>query len=246
MCPVSHDLYGDTCASVKQKSYIDNTLFKSLNPAINSQCTNTVLRLAYCIFSIYAPDASVSTGPPANVAPGTILEGCTQYYTVASGDGCAPIESKNLALAEAHYVVTCNSTSTGSPSNLASGTITAGYTIASRDGCGTMETEFNLALARLIAINLGCSNLALAEAYCVASSNSTSTAPSSLAERSLANWIVYATVASGMDTRAKIAFADFLRWNPEIVIRTNIQLAEAYCVSGGRRSMRESGYGAER
>ncbi|KAJ7502450.1 hypothetical protein B0H11DRAFT_1988665 [Mycena galericulata] len=324
---------GDTCPSVEQKFYIDDTLFKSLNPGINSQCTNIVLGLAYCVFSIYAPDTSVSTEPPANVAPGTITEGCTQYYTVASGDGCGTIESKfnltlaqfismnpeinsgctNLALAEAYCVASSNSTippnlapgtitagctqyytvasgdgcgtieskfsltlaqfiamnpeinsgctnlalaeaycvaSSNStiPPNLAPGTITAGctqyYTVASGDGCGTIESKFSLTLAQFIAmnpeINSGCTNLALAEAYCVASSNTTSSGPpSNLAAGSLANCTAYATVASGntctsMDASANIAFADFLRWNPEINVGcTNIQLGAAYCVGGG-------------
>ncbi|KAJ7467052.1 hypothetical protein FB451DRAFT_1040631, partial [Mycena latifolia] len=130
-------------------------------------------------------------------APGTITAGCTKYYTVASGDGCASIENKfNLTLAQ--FV--------------------------------TMNPE----------LNSGCTNLALAEAYCVALSNSTSPGPpANLATGSLANCTSYHTVASGntctsMDTDAHIAFTDFLRWNPEINVDCmNIQLGAAYCVGGG-------------
>ncbi|CAK5269211.1 unnamed protein product [Mycena citricolor] len=328
---------GDSCTSVESKFFIDDPTFKSLNPGINSQCTNIVLGLAYCVFSIYAPQAATGpTGPPSNVAPGTITQGCTnyytvasgnscatiesqfnltlaafitlnpeinqqctnlalgeaycvassnstvppnvapgtitqgctQYYTIASGDGCASVESTfhltfaqfqamnpelnaqctNLALGEAYCVASSNSTSSGPPSNVAPGTITAGctqfYTIASGDGCASVESKFNLTFAKFQAmnpeLNAQCTNLALGEAYCVASSNGTSTGPpSNLATGSLGNCTSYHTVVSGdtctaMDSTAKIALADFLRWNPEINTGcTNIQLNQAYCVGGG-------------
>ncbi|KAK6987472.1 hypothetical protein R3P38DRAFT_2661607 [Favolaschia claudopus] len=260
---------GDTCPGVESKFFIDDSMFKSLNPGINTQCTNIVLGLAYCVFSIFPPDTSTPTGPPGNVAPGTITEGCTQYYTVVSGDGCASIESKfnltlsqfiamnpeintgctNLALAEAYCVASSNSTSGGPPANVAPGTITEGcteyYTVVSGDSCASIESKFHLTLSQFIAmnpeINSGCTNLALAEAYCVASSNATTPTgpPSNLASGSLGNCTSYHTVVSGdtcsaMDSSAHIALADFLRWNPEINLAcTNIQLDLAYCVGGG-------------
>lgn len=258
---------GDTCPGVESKFFIDNTLFLSLNPGINAQCTNIVLGLAYCVFSIYAPDTSAPTGPPANVAPGTITEGCTKYYTVVSGDGCASIESKfnltlsqfitmnpelnsgctNLALAEAYCVASSNSTSSGPPANVAPGTITAGctkyYTVVSGDGCGSIETKFNLTLAQFTAmnpeINSGCTNLALAEAYCVASSNSTSTGPpSNVAQGTITQGCTkYYTVVSGdgcasIESKFTLTLAQFIAMNPEINSGcTNLALAEAYCVA---------------
>ncbi|KAF7316288.1 hypothetical protein MIND_00147500 [Mycena indigotica] len=328
---------GDSCTTVEKRNFIDHTQFLKLNPGINSQCSNIVLGLAYCVFSIFPPSTSTSTGPPSNVAPGTITDGCTSYYTVVSGDGCASIESKfnltlaqfiqmnpelnsqctnlalgeaycvassnstgppsnvapgtitagctkyytvvsgdgcasiesrfnltlaqfiqmnpelnsqctNLALGEAYCVASSNSTSSGPPANVAPGTITAGctkyYTVVSGDGCASIDSRFNLTLTQLIQmnpeLNSQCTNLALGEAYCVASSNSTSTGPpSNLATGSFSNCTSYHTVVSGdtcnaMDTSAKIAFSDFLHWNPEInTACTNIQLAAAYCVGGG-------------
>ncbi|KAJ6538819.1 hypothetical protein DFH09DRAFT_71517 [Mycena vulgaris] len=255
---------GDGCASIESKFGLTLAQFITMNPELNSGCTNLALAEAYCV----ASSNSTSTGPPANVAPGTITAGCTGYYTVVSGDGCASIESKfgltlaqfiamnpelnsgctNLALAEAYCVASSNSTSTGPPANVAPGTITAGctgyYTVVSGDGCASIESKFNLTLAKFIAmnpeLNAGCTNLALAEAYCIGSSNSTSVGPPpNLAAGSLGNCTAYHTVASGntctsMDTGAGIAFADFLRWNPEINVGcTTIQLGAAYCVGGG-------------
>ncbi|KAJ7062138.1 hypothetical protein C8F01DRAFT_1368795 [Mycena amicta] len=266
---------GDTCTAVEKRNFIDHTQFLTLNPGVNSQCTNIVLGLAYCVFSIYAPVPSNSTAPPANLAPGTITAGCTKYYTIVSGDGCASVESKfnitltqliqmnpelnsqctNLALGEAYCVASSNSTSTGTgpPANLAPGTITAGctkyYTIVSGDGCASVDSKFNITLTQLIQmnpeLNSQCTNLALGEAYCVASSNSTSTGsgpPGNLAAGSLSNCTSYHTVVSGdtcnaMETSAKIAFSDILRWNPEInTACTNILLNEAYCVGGGGKA----------
>ncbi|KAJ7467044.1 hypothetical protein FB451DRAFT_1340517 [Mycena latifolia] len=168
---------GDGCPSIEAKFFINNQMFLSLNPGINSQCTNIVLGLAYCVFSIYAPDTSAPMGPLVNVAPGTITAGCTQYYTVVSGDSCASIESKfgimlaqfiamnpelnsgctNLALAEGYCVASSNSTTSGPPSNVAPRMITAGctqyYTVASGDGCASIESKFNLTLAQLVTMN---------------------------------------------------------------------------------------------
>ncbi|KAK7014296.1 hypothetical protein R3P38DRAFT_3003090 [Favolaschia claudopus] len=261
---------GDTCTSIEQTFLISDAEFKAINRGINAQCTNIVLGLAYCVLSTAPPDTtSTPSGPPGNVASGTITDGCTGYYTVASVDSCATIESKynltlaqfitmnpeinlgctNLALAEAYCVASSNSSSgTGPPGNVAPGTITAGcteyYTIVSGDGCASIESKFELTLAQLIAmnpeLNSGCTNLALGEAYCVASSNSTSSGPpANLAVGSLGNCTSYHTVASGdtctaIDASAHIALADFLRWNPEVnAACTNIELGSAYCVSGG-------------
>jgi hypothetical protein len=203
---------GDDCASIEGMFSLSLAQFIAMNPELNSGCTNLALGDAYCV----ASSNSTSTGPPANVAPGTITAGCTEYYTVVSGDGCASIESTfslslaqfiamnpelnagctNLALGDAYCVASSNSTSTGPPANVAPGTITAGcteyYTVVSGDGCASIESTFSLSLAQFIAmnpeLNAGCTNLALGDAYCVQSSNSTATGPpSNLATGSLSN-----------------------------------------------------------
>ncbi|KAF9465228.1 hypothetical protein BDZ94DRAFT_1281595 [Collybia nuda] len=190
---------GDGCPSIEAKFGIPATLFQSMNPSINSQCTNIIIGVAYCVFPdtpIDPPDSSAlgeaycvkssngTTTIPPNVAPGTITTGCTEYYTVVSGDTCSAI-----------------------------------------------DTEFGLTLVQFIAMNpeisSTCNNLALGEAYCVKSSNSTTSvgpsAPSNLATGSLANCNTYHTVVSGdncgaIETRYGIAAVDFFRWNPERIV----------------------------
>ncbi|KAJ6549608.1 hypothetical protein DFH09DRAFT_1366804 [Mycena vulgaris] len=224
----------DGCPSIETKFGLTNAQFIAMNAGINTGCTNLILG-----------------------------------YTVASGDSCPAIESKfnltltefiamnpeitstctNLALGEAYCVQSSNATTPdGPPVNVAPGTITAGrteyYTVVLGDSCPAIETKFSLTLPQLIAMNAEitptCTNLALGEAYCVQSSNSTTSGPpANLATGSLANCTTYHTVVSGdtcasMDATFNITLADFLRWNPEVnTACTNILAQEAYCVGGG-------------
>lgn len=260
---------GDGCPSIETEFGITDAQFKKMNPSINAQCTNILLGVAYCVFpdTPFAPPSDSDI--PGNVAQGTITEGCTKYYTVVSGDSCAVIESEfnvtlaqfisfnpeinsqctNLGLGSAYCVASSNATSTGPPPNVAPGTITDGctdyHTVVSGDSCSVIETTFNLTLAQFIAmnpeINSQCTNLILGDAYCVHSSNGTTSTgpPTNLATGSLANCTTYHTVLSGdncnaIDAQYSIAEADFLRWNPEVdVACTQILAGEAYCVGGG-------------
>lgn len=172
---------GDGCNTIPGQFGITLSQFLSLNPGLNPQCTNLVLRVAYCVFPTTPFSTNTSTGPPPNAAPGTITQGCTQYYTVVSGDSCPAVEAKfnltlaqfvamnpeinsqcsNLALDEAYCVNSSNSTSgggtSGPPPNVAPGTITAGcttyYTIVSGDSCALVETKFNLTLVQFVTMN---------------------------------------------------------------------------------------------
>ncbi|KAJ6586053.1 hypothetical protein B0H19DRAFT_926346, partial [Mycena capillaripes] len=64
---------GDTCSAIESKTGVSDAQLHALNPAINSGCTNLQVGQTLC----------VSGG-----------SGCTQTYTVVSGDTCAAIESK--------------------------------------------------------------------------------------------------------------------------------------------------------
>ncbi|KAJ6592655.1 hypothetical protein B0H19DRAFT_919625, partial [Mycena capillaripes] len=66
---------GDTCAVIESKTDVSDAQLHAQNPAINSGCTNLQIGQTLCI--------SGSTGG-----------GCSQTYTVVSGDTCAVIESK--------------------------------------------------------------------------------------------------------------------------------------------------------
>ncbi|KAF8149608.1 hypothetical protein K438DRAFT_1503971, partial [Mycena galopus ATCC 62051] len=68
---------GDTCSSIESKNGVSDAQLHALNPAINSGCTNLQVGQTLCLVA--------STGVGA---------GCTQTYTVVSGDTCAAIELK--------------------------------------------------------------------------------------------------------------------------------------------------------
>ncbi|KAJ7062147.1 hypothetical protein C8F01DRAFT_986832 [Mycena amicta] len=264
---------GDTVTTIANSTGVNSTLLATWNPELVSSAPvpGTALCIMFPKGNYTLSTADIPSNVAPGVATDSCAQYDTIYYTVVSGDGCASIESKfslsltqliqmnpelnsqctNLALGEAYCVASSNSTSSGPPSNVAPGTITAGctqyYTVVSGDGCASIESKFSLSLTQLIQmnpeLNSQCTNLALGEAYCVASSNSTSSGPpANLAAGSLSNCTSYHTVVSGdtcnaMDTSAKIAFSDFLRWNPEInVACTNILLNEAYCVGGGGKA----------
>ncbi|KAJ7735861.1 hypothetical protein DFH07DRAFT_987093 [Mycena maculata] len=106
--------------------------------------------------SVLAPSAS-SFPPPTNVASGTIMSSCTEYYIALSGDTCATVE-ETFGISLAQFIVLnpkindectnffaeeayCVSTAaiTGPPGNLVAGSLTPAegceeyYTIESGD-----------------------------------------------------------------------------------------------------------------
>ena len=188
---------GDSCAGIETNFALTNTKFLALNPGVNAQCTNIVIGQAYCVFSIYA-SSSATTGPPSNVATGTITTNCTGYHTIVTGDSCGSIET--------NYNIT--------------------------------DTLFHSMNPELTST---CTNLVIGDAYCIGTSNTTSTTgpPSNLASGSLANCTKYDTVVSGQSCTTIVAtysitLSDFFRWNPEVnTTCTNIVLQKAYCVAGG-------------
>ncbi|KAF8146810.1 hypothetical protein K438DRAFT_1513020, partial [Mycena galopus ATCC 62051] len=62
---------GDTCSSIESKNGVSDAQLHALNPAINSGCTNLSVGQTLCLSG-----------------------GCTQTYTVVSGDTCSTIELK--------------------------------------------------------------------------------------------------------------------------------------------------------
>ncbi|KAJ6150685.1 hypothetical protein N7470_007279 [Penicillium chermesinum] len=79
----------DDCASVLSKFGITVSQFYQWNPSVGSTCTNLWREEAYCV---KGPATATSSGPNAPVQTG-IASNCKKYYTVASGDSCAKIES---------------------------------------------------------------------------------------------------------------------------------------------------------
>lgn len=258
---------GDSCSAIDTTFGISFTQFTTWNPEVDENCSNIQVGEAYCV----ASSTGGSTGPPSNVATGTITDGCSQYYTVASGDTCSAIDTtfgitftqfqtwnpevneacSNIQVGLAYCVAsTGGSSSSGPPSNVATGTITDGctqyYTVVSGDSCSAIDTTYSITFAQFRTwnpeVDENCSNIQVGEAYCVASTNTGSGGtPSNLASGSFTNCSTYYTVVSGdsctaIDTTYNLALADFYRWNPEVNTDcTNIGVGEAYCVQGGGR-----------
>ncbi|KAF7342601.1 hypothetical protein MSAN_02016800 [Mycena sanguinolenta] len=70
---------GDTCSAIEAKTGVSDSQLHASNPSINSGCTNLQIGQVLCL--------SGGGGPPPS-------GGCTQTYTVVSGDTCAAIEAK--------------------------------------------------------------------------------------------------------------------------------------------------------
>ncbi|KAJ7058345.1 hypothetical protein C8F01DRAFT_1059773, partial [Mycena amicta] len=71
---------GDTCFLIEGSTGISDSQLHSLNPSINSGCTNLQIGQVLCLSS------GTSTSPPSG--------DCGNTYDVVSGDTCSAIESK--------------------------------------------------------------------------------------------------------------------------------------------------------
>ncbi|KAK4159415.1 hypothetical protein QBC43DRAFT_272438 [Cladorrhinum sp. PSN259] len=93
---------GNTCASIASRYAISRAEFLSLNPAVNSECTNLWPGYRVCTVttSHLTPPSSAtasSARPSPTVAspmPG-VIRSCAQYHFVAEGDSCANIAGAN-------------------------------------------------------------------------------------------------------------------------------------------------------
>ncbi|KAJ7627281.1 hypothetical protein FB45DRAFT_795442, partial [Roridomyces roridus] len=150
---------GDTCASIESKNGISDATLHSLNPSINSACSN------------------LQVGQPLCVSGGTTS--CTKSYTVVSGDTCVSVESKNgISDATLHSL---NPSINSACSNLqvgqnlcvsgGSGSCAQSYTVASGDTCVAIESRFGISDATLHSlnpsVNSACSNLQVGQKLCV-------------------------------------------------------------------------------
>ncbi|EIN13197.1 hypothetical protein PUNSTDRAFT_128887 [Punctularia strigosozonata HHB-11173 SS5] len=86
---------GDSCAVIDDRFGITFAQFQAWNPEVDDQCGNIVPGLQYCVSGPSTISSSTATIiSAAATGSGTITpaQGCTQYYTVQSGDFCASIE----------------------------------------------------------------------------------------------------------------------------------------------------------
>ncbi|KAF8144037.1 hypothetical protein K438DRAFT_1945601 [Mycena galopus ATCC 62051] len=232
---------GDSCGSIETKFSITLADIIAWNPFLTSSCAIEVGE-NLCVAG--APP----TGPPANLAAGS-LNNCTIYYTVASGDSCTSVDEKyDIALADllrwnTALTAACTTIEVGEAYCTGGGgnACTDIYTVVSGDSCGSIETKFSITLADILSWNpfltSSCA-LEVGENLCVAGTPATGP-PANIAAGTLTNCTSYYTIASGntcttVDAQYNIALADLLRWNTALTSAcTTIELGEAYCVAGG-------------
>ncbi|KAJ6565036.1 glycoside hydrolase superfamily [Mycena vulgaris] len=154
---------GDTCSHIESTHGISDAQLHTLNPSINSGCTNLSVGQTLCL------QASTGSG-------GT----CTSTYTVVSGDTCSHIESTHgISDAQLHALNPainsgCTNLSIGQKLCLNGGSGGSGctqYTVVSGDTCSHIESTHGISDAQLHAqnpsINSGCTNLQIGQKLCV-------------------------------------------------------------------------------
>ncbi|KAJ6484664.1 hypothetical protein C8R45DRAFT_829713, partial [Mycena sanguinolenta] len=237
---------GDSCGGIETKFGITLDDILAWNPWLTSSCALQIGQ-NLCVNGTTA----TSTGPPANIATGT-LENCTTYYTVASGDTCTAMDAKyDIALSDllrwnTALTSACTTIQLGEAYCVAGGgnACTDVYTVVSGDSCGAIESKFSVTLNDLLAWNPWLTSscaLQIGQNVCVSGTPSTGSTgpPANIAPGSLANCTTYYTIASGdtctaVDTKFSLALTDLLHWNTALTSAcTTIQLGEAYCVAGG-------------
>ncbi|KAJ7616194.1 hypothetical protein DFH06DRAFT_1062606 [Mycena polygramma] len=240
---------GDSCGSIEAKLSITTADLIAWNPFLTSSCA---IQIGENLCVSGPPATGTPTGPPSNIAPGT-LTNCTEYYTVASGDSCTSVDEKfNIALVDllrwnTALTSSCTTIGLGNAYCVAGGGDACSkiYTVVSGDSCGSIEGKFGITLADIIAWNpfltSSCA-IQIGENVCVSGAPATGTPtgpPPNIAAGTLKNCTTYHTVASGdtctaIEADFNVALADLLRWNTALTAAcTTIQLGEAYCVAGG-------------
>jgi LysM repeat protein len=209
---------GDDCSLIALNKTISIGLFESINPSINSDCTNLTPGLAYCVFPTSDWNANSTSGnttstyvvAPAPTANGTISY-CFQYHTVVSGDYCGLLEDQyGITFAQ---LQTWNQDLNAACSNLILGDAYCVQGDTSGDGAAAAASSSAMPV--------------------------TMTSPGSPTQSGMtASCRGYYTVqsgdsCSGIESEFGVTFAQFYSWNP--AIGSNCQyliVGDAVCVSG--------------
>ncbi|KAK6008144.1 hypothetical protein QM012_000047 [Aureobasidium pullulans] len=198
---------GDDCHLIALNFTISIGLFEAINPDINSDCTNLVPGLNYCVFPTrdWNETASGTTTAivmaPAPTPSGT-TENCLQWYVVQSGDYCAKIESA--------YAITMAQLQLWNPDL--------------KDDCS------NLQIDDAYCVQGGSAAASPASAY-VSAPTST---PSGTTSKCFEWYTVQSGDYCGkIESAYAITMAQLQSWNPDLKDDcTNLQLGVSYCVQG--------------
>ncbi|KAJ7861621.1 hypothetical protein B0H13DRAFT_1638994, partial [Mycena leptocephala] len=169
---------GDTCAAIESKTGVSDAQLHSLNPSINSACTNLQVGQTLCV------KAGTETSGGGGGSE------CAQPYTVVGRDTCAAIESKTgVSDAQLHSLnpainsactnlqvgqTLCLKAGTGGGGGGSGGGCTQTYTVVSGDTCAAIESKTGASDAQLRAqnpaINSACTNLSIGQTLCLSGS----------------------------------------------------------------------------
>ncbi|KAJ7252272.1 hypothetical protein C8J57DRAFT_667100 [Mycena rebaudengoi] len=167
---------GDTCSAIESRTGVSDAQLHALNPGINSGCTNLQIGQTLCLTG--GPTSTTMSSGPTPSGGG----GCTQTYTVVSGDTCSAIESRTgISDAQLHALNPtinsgCTNLQVGQNLCLSGGGGGGGgcaqtYTVVSGDTCSAIESRTGISDAQLHAlnptINSGCTNLQVGQTLCV-------------------------------------------------------------------------------
>ncbi|KZV96691.1 hypothetical protein EXIGLDRAFT_747489 [Exidia glandulosa HHB12029] len=213
---------GESCPIIETKFAISQSDFLLWNPEIKADCANLDVQ-RYCV-----------AGSPA---------ACGKTYTVASGDFCSLVESKNgIDDATLHRLnpwldancdmqvgqVLCVAPPSSTPKNIAPGSwtnCTTYYQVVANDNCNKIETTFGLSFTDLLKWNSGidtaCDNLTL-NSYCVAGS------PQSCAKTYT---VVSGDFCSLAESKNGIDDATLHRLNPWLDANCDMQIGQNLCVA---------------
>ncbi|KAJ7668263.1 hypothetical protein B0H17DRAFT_1088052, partial [Mycena rosella] len=189
----------------------DFTLW-NFNPT--APCPTLEPGTAVCVLVTNATEALPPT--PTNAATGSAPSGCARWYTIASGDGCASLETK-FALTQAELFA------------LNPELAPATYTVQSGDNCNVIDSQFNISFSDFLHWNPEVSttcNSMQPLSYCVG-------APGGCES-------LY-TVASGdscgaIETKTGLSDAQLRALNPWIDTACSLQIGQTLCLKNSNVS----------
>ncbi|KAH9916873.1 uncharacterized protein B0H18DRAFT_1123943 [Fomitopsis serialis] len=241
---------GDTCSMLEAAANISFSDLLRWNPELNTGCTNLAAQEAYCVggggdacsslYTVVSGDTCFSVETTEGLTAAQLLAlnpwldsscdletgevlcvGAAPTSTVASGTSSVTLTST--------FTVTASSSAIASPSS--SSAVASSSAIVSPSSSSAIAPPSSSS-----AIAPPSSSSAIAPPS--SSSATASPMPTNIAGGSWTNCTTYYTVQTGdsctsIDTSYKIAFSDFLRWNPEVSSNCDdLEVNEAYCVKG--------------
>ncbi|KAJ7864455.1 hypothetical protein B0H14DRAFT_3443508 [Mycena olivaceomarginata] len=219
---------GDFCTQVALNNSVTLEDFLTMNPELNSECTNLWANYWYCV----APYPPLNGGAPTTTITGAV-------FSVTSVSLPSPSSAAPFVYPTGHPPP---------PPNLASGSITTGcdfyYNVASGDNCTGVETTFEVSHSDFTLWNFNptspCPKLTPGTAVCVMVTNATAALPptptnaaAGSAPSGCARWytIVDGDGCAKLETSFNLTQSQLFALNPELAPTcTNLALKEAYCV----------------